>query len=62
MKMYKISLYYGEQNQGSSIEKDRAMLLETISGLESDSNESFRIQAINMTEDELAKLPEFTGY
>lgn len=60
----KIELYYGDQPQGSYIDRvGLVSLSDLMDGCPPDGIESYRISRVaNMTEEEFAMLPEFTGF
>jgi len=58
----KIELFYGDESQGGYIDRGGAIsLTDLIDGLEP-GNDHYRISVVEMTDEELAALPEFDGF
>ena len=61
-KFTKIELFYGDNPQGGYIDQGRAIsIVDLIDSLEP-GNDYYRISVVEMTDEELAALPEFDGF
>ena len=61
IKMYKITLLYNERPQGSYIENNLLNLVDVLLN-DAELGETYRIEVIEMSLDEHAKLPDFEGF
>lgn len=62
-KFVQIELFYGDESQGGYVEREsRAIsLADLIDGLEP-GDDYYRVSVVEMTDEELAALPEFNGF
>ena len=61
-KFVKIELFYGDDLQGGYIDRGGGIsLADLIDGLEP-GEDYYRISVVEMTDEELAALPEFNGF
>lgn len=63
MKVWKITLYFGDKPQGSYIEKDVMSIADgNFDSMEPGSDDWFKIECVEMSETEYNNLPEFMGW
>ena len=62
MKFAKISLLYKGESQGSYIENLNVDLDAILGGSEPGAGESYLIECVEMTQEEVDALPEFMGW
>lgn len=58
----KVSLFYGEQRQGSFVEPLATFDKDAWFGEMSTGDEYYRIEAVDMTKEQYDALPEFEGF
>ena len=62
MKVWRVMLIYNDKPQSFVIDKNIKQYADCFAAMEPDGNDAFKIECLDMDEDEYAKLPEFMGW